>query len=78
MLLESARISNFKVISRGNRRFCSTSEMPKCLVLWAENTQMFEVLPEAALEEYLKSTRSQSWADWIEANKAKAKAAPTA
>ncbi len=46
--------------------------------MWAENTQMFEVLPEAALEEYLKSTRSQSWADWIEANKAKAKAGPTA
>jgi hypothetical protein len=45
--------------------------------LWAENTQMFEVLPAPALEEYLQSTRSQSWADWIEANKAKAKAAPT-
>jgi hypothetical protein len=45
--------------------------------LWAENTQMFEVLPAPALEEYLQSTRSQSWANWIEANKAKAKAAPT-
>lgn len=46
--------------------------------MWAENTTMFEVLPEAALEEYLKSTRSQSWADWIEANKAKAKVTPPA
>jgi hypothetical protein len=25
------------------------------------------------LEEYLKSTRSESWATWIEANKAKPK-----
>ena len=46
--------------------------------LWAENTLMFEVLPEAALEEYLKSTRSESWAAWIEANKAKAKVASPA
>jgi hypothetical protein len=45
--------------------------------MWAENTQMFEVLPKTALEEYLQSTRSQSWSDWIEANKAKAKVAPT-
>lgn len=45
--------------------------------LWAENTQMFEVLPKPALEEYLLSTRSQSWSDWIEANKVKAKLTPT-
>src|ERR1700722_3840646 len=44
--------------------------------MWAENTQMFEVLPKTALEEYLQSTRSQSWSDWIEANKAKAKVVP--
>src|SRR6267142_5014492 len=30
--MESARIYHFKGISRGNRRFCSTTEMPKLLV----------------------------------------------
>jgi hypothetical protein len=32
VLLESARIYNFQGISRGNWRFCSTMELPKCVV----------------------------------------------
>jgi hypothetical protein len=30
--MENARIYNFKDISRGNRRFYSTIELPKCQV----------------------------------------------
>ena len=32
VLEKKYRIYIFKGLSRGNRRFCSTTEMPKCLV----------------------------------------------
>jgi len=78
-------LSREEVLAIGKREGWNTYERRRVagggfnvIELWAENTLMFEVLPEAALEEYLKSTRSESWAAWIEANKAKAKVASPA
>ena len=74
-------LSREQVLAIGKREGWNTYEKRRpagggfnVIELWAENTQMFEVLPEPAVAEYLKSTRSQSWADWIEANKARTKA----
>jgi hypothetical protein len=75
-------LSREQVLAIGKREGWNTYEKRRVagggfnvIEMWAENTTMFEVLPKTALEEYLKSTRSESWANWIEANKAKAKAA---
>lgn len=75
-------LSKDEVLSIGKREGWNTYERRRIagggfnvIELWAENTQMFEVLPKDALEEYLQSTRSESWAKWIEANKSKQQAA---
>jgi hypothetical protein len=71
-------LSRDEVLAIGKREGWQTYEKRRpagggfnVIELWAENTLMFEVLPEEAQGEYLKSTRSESWQNWMDANQAK-------
>jgi hypothetical protein len=60
VLLESARIYNFKGTSRDNRRFRSTIEMPKCFVFYTLallGVRFFEQLTCVGLADFFPRAR---------------------